>query len=243
VLVRQIRRSFTESGETYGVRRIWRDLLGWHYDVGRERVAHLMRHEGLKARRKRRRRPYDTGQRYAHALAPNHLGRPFATGEPNQRWVADFTYLWTGEGWLYVAVVIDLYSCRGVGWSMKAQMTAELVTDALMMAIWRRGPSGQLLHHSDQGSQYTSDQFQRLLAEHGIECSMSRKGNCWDNAVAESFFSSLKSERTDRRTYRLRDDARADVFDYIERFYKPKRRHSTLGYLSPMDYEKQATLA
>jgi putative transposase len=142
-----------------------------------------------------------------------------------------------------VAVVLDLFSRRVVGWSMRASMTAQLVTDALIMALWRRGRPDALLHHSDQGSQYTSEQFQRLLAENGVTCSMSRSGNVWDNAAMESFFSSLKIERTDRRTYRSRDEAKADVFDYVERFYNPRRRHSTLGYLSPMEFEMRAQLA
>jgi len=243
VLVRQIHRSFTESDHTYGVRRIWPDLLAWGYSCGRERVARLIRREGLHARQPRRRLPLDRGARQTSLLAPNALDRCFEAQRPNQRWVADFTYIWATEGWLYVAVVIDLYSRYVVGWSMKSQMTAELVTDALMMALWRRGPTAELLHHSDQGSQYASDLFQRLLKEHGIECSMSRRGNCWDNAAMESFFSSLKTERIHRRLYRNRDEARADVFDYIERFYNPRRRHSTLGYLSPIEYEKQAMLA
>jgi putative transposase len=151
--------------------------------------------------------------------------------------------VWTAEGWLYVAAVIDLFSRRVVGWSMRAAMTAQLVTDALVMAIWRRGKPDALLHHSDRGSQYTSEQFQKLMADHGVVCSMSRSGNVWDNAAMESFFSSLKTERTGRKTYRTRDEARADVFDYIERFYNPKRRHSTIGYLSPMEFESQAGLA
>ncbi len=232
MLVLQIRRSFAESAQSYGVRRIWPDLLAWGYDVGRERVARLMRQEGIQARQPKRRLPRDDGPRPTHALAPNTLDRSFRATHPNQRWAADFTYIWATEGWLYVAVVLDLFSRRIVGWSMKAQMTADLVTDALMMAIWRRGPADSLLHHSDQGSQYTSDKFQRLLAEHGIACSMSRRGDCWDNAAVESFFSSLKTERINRKTYRNRDEARADVFDYIERFYNPRRRHSTLGYKS-----------
>ena len=153
------------------------------------------------------------------------------------------TYIWTAEGWLYVAAVVDLFSRRVVGWSMSAAMTAQLVTDALVMAIWRRGKPDALLHHSDRGSQYTSEQFQRLMADHGVACSMSRAGNVWDNAAMESFFSSLKTERTARKTYRTRDQAKADVFDYIERFYNPKRRHSTLGYLSPMEFEMKAGLA
>ncbi|WP_244509904.1 IS3 family transposase, partial [Rhizobium sp. AC27/96] len=141
------------------------------------------------------------------------------------------------------AVVIDLFSRRVVGWSMSANMTAQLVTDALIMAIWRRGKPDALLHHSDQGSQYTSEQFQRLMADHGITCSMSRSGNVWDNAAMESCFSSLKTERTARKVYRTRDDAKADVFDYVERFYNPKRRHSILGYLSPMEFEIKVGLA
>jgi putative transposase len=161
---------------------------------------------------------------------------------PNRKWIADFTYVWTAEGWLYVAAVIDLFSRRVVGWSMSAAMTAQLVTDALVMAIWRRGKPDALLHHSDRGSQYTSEQFQKLMADHGVVCSMSRSGNVWDNAAMESFFSSLKTERIRRKTYRTRDEARADVFDYIERFYNPKRRHSTIGYLSPMEFESQVGL-
>jgi len=141
------------------------------------------------------------------------------------------------EGWLYVAVVIDLFSRRVVGWSMSSGMTAQLVTDALVMAIWRRGKPLAVLHHSDRGSQYSSEQFQRLMAELGVICSMSRSGNVWDNAAMESFFSSLKTERIRGRIYRSRDQARADVFDYIERFYNPRRRHSTIGYLSSMDFE------
>jgi putative transposase len=145
--------------------------------------------------------------------------------------------------WLYVAAVVDLFSRRVVGWSMSTAMTAQLVTDALVMAIWRRGRPDALLHHSDRGSQYTSEQFQRLMADHGVVCSMSRSGNVWDNAAMESFFSSLKMERTARKVYRSRDEAKADVFDYIERFYNPKRRHSTIGYLSPMEFERQGGLA
>jgi putative transposase len=240
VLVRHIHRSFAESGHTYGVRRVWPDVLVWGYPCGRERGARLMRREGLQARQPRRRRPRDEGQRPNGFLAPNTLDRRFQAEQPNQRWVADFTYIWAGEGWLFVAVVLDLFSRRVVGWSMKSQMTAELVTDALVMALWRREPTDKLLHHSDQGSQYSSDLFQRVLNEYGIECSMSRQGDCWDNAAIESFFSSMKTERIYRRMYRNREEARADVFDYIERFYNPRRRHSTLGYLSPMNYEKRA---
>ena len=239
-LLKKIHLSFEESDRTYGVRRVWPDLKAWGYACGRERVARLMRCACLVARPRRRRRPQDTGERLESAIAPNTLDREFKAATPNARWVADFSYLWTYEGWLYVAVVLDLYSRRIVGWSMKSQMTADLVTDALIMAIWRRRPSTDLLHHSDQGSQYTSEDFQRVLAENGIECSMSRRGDVWDNAAMESFFSSLKIERTHRQVYQTRNQARADVFDYIERFYNPRRRHSAIGYLSPIEYEKQA---
>ena len=176
-------------------------------------------------------------------MASNVLNRTFDAAVANSKWVAYFTYIWTAEGWLYVAVVIDLFSRRVVGWSMHATMTAQLVTDALVMALWRRGTPETVLHHSDRGSQYASETFQRLLADHGMTCSMSRAGNVWDNAAMESFFSSLKTERTARTTYRTRAQAKADVFDYIERFYNPRRRHSTLGYLSPMEFEMQAGLA
>lgn len=242
-LTAQIRASFVGSDRTYGARRVWHDLLAFGCACGLHRVERLMKAAALRARPRRRRQPFDSGQRTQRAIAPNLLDRAFGAAAPNQKWVADFTYIRTGEGWLYVAVVIDLYSRRAVGWSMSARMTAQLVTDALMMAIWRRGSPTELLHHSDQGSQYTSEQFQRLLADHGIVCSMSKRGDCWDNAAMESFFSSLKIERTARTTYQTREEARADVFDYVERFYNPKRRHSTLGYLSPMQFEQQPQLA
>lgn len=162
---------------------------------------------------------------------------------PNQKWVADFTYPRTAEGWLYVAVVMDLLSRRIVGWAMQADMTTQLVTDALMTAIWREGRSEGMLHHSDRGSQYTADTFQRLLRELGVTCSVSRSGNVWDNSAMENLFSSLKTERTARTSYRTRNAARANVFDYTERFYNPTRRHSTLGYISPIRYEEQAQVA
>ena len=239
----KVRASFVASDRTYGARRIWHDMLAEGISCGLHRIERLMRQQGLKARPRRRRLPPDMGERQASAVAPNVLDRSFAAPAPNRRWIADFTYIWTAEGWLYVAAVIDLFSRRVVGWSMSAAMTAQLVTDALVMAIWRRGKPDALLHHSDRGSQYTSEQFQRLMADNGVVCSMSRSGNVWDNAAMESFFSSLKTERTGNKTYRTRDEARADVFDYIERFYNAKRRHSTIGYLSPMQFERQAGFA
>ena len=242
-LLLRVRASFLTSDRTYGARRVWHDMLVEGIVCGLHRIERLMRHAALRARPRRRRIPSDTGVCSTNAVAPNVLNRTFDAASANRKWVADFTYLWTAEGWLYVAAVVDLFSRRVVGWSMSATMTAQLVTDALVMAIWRRGTPHTVLHHSDRGSQYTSEPFQRLLADHGVTCSMSRAGNVWDNAVMESFFSSLKTERTAAKTYRTRDQAKADVFDYIERFYNPTRRHSTLGYLSPMEFEMQAELA
>jgi len=233
------RRSFLDSDRTYGARRVWRDVLASGQRCGLHRIERLMQAQALRARPRRRGLPVDRGARSALAPAANLLDRQFVASGPNQKWVADFTYLWTAEGWLYVAVVLDLYSRRAVGWSMQASMTAQLVTDALMMALWRRGRPQALLHHSDRGSQYSSEQFQRLLGELGITCSMSRAGNVWDNSAMESFFSTLKTERTARKTYRTRNEAKADVFDYIERFYNPKRQHSTIGYISPIQFEQQ----
>ena len=238
-----VRSSFLLSDRTYGARRMIDEVRDAGHVCGRERVSRLMRQEGLRARPRRRARPMDTGDRPMHTLAPNVLDRQFTATAPNQKWVADFTFVWTSEGWLFVAVVLDLFARRVVGWSMHATMTTQLVTDALVMAVWRRGALDALLHHSDRGSQYTSESFQRLLRELGVTCSMSRSGNVWDNSVMESFFSTLKTERTNRKHYATRDAARADVFDYIERFYNPLRRHSTLGNISPANFERAAAVA
>jgi len=235
VLGVQVRNSFIGSDRTYGARRVWHDVLEFGHRCGLHRIERLMRVQALRARPRRRGLPQDHGER--SAVANNVLDRQFRADGPNQKWVADFTYIWTAEGWLYVAVVLDLYSRRVVGWSMQAGMTSQLVADALMMAVWRRGKPVELLHHSDQGSQYTSEHFQKLLAEQGITCSMSRAGEVWDNSAMESFFSSLKTERTARKVYRSREQARSDVFDYIECFYNPRRRHSTIGYVSPIQFE------
>jgi putative transposase len=236
VLGAQVRQSFIGSDRTYGARRVWHDVLAQDQHCGLHRSERLMRLQGLRARPRRRSLPKDQGVR--SAIADNVLDRQFQADAPNQKWVADFTYIWTAEGWLYAAAVLDLYSRRIVGWSMHDSMTSQLVADALMMAVWRRGKPVQLLHHSDQGSQYTSEHFQALLREQGITCSMSRAGEVWDNSAMESFFSSLKTEKTSRKVYRTRTQARADVFDYIEQFYNPVRRYSTLGYVSPLEFEK-----
>ena len=237
-ILRTIRASFVLSDSTYGARRMIDEVRDAGHVCGRQRVARLMREAALRARPRRRARPSDTGIRAM--LAPNVLDRQFTATAPNQKWVADFTYIWTSEGWLFVAAVIDLFSRRVVGWSMQTAMTSALVTDALMMAVWRRGQVESLLHHSDQGSQYTSEEFQRQLAALGVTCSMSRSGNCWDNAVMESFFSTMKIERCHRTHYPTRANARADIFDYIELFYNPIRRHSTLGNKSPINFERTA---
>lgn len=242
-LLQTIRVSFTASDATYGVRRMLPDVRAAGHVCGRSRVTRLMRTAGLRARPRRRAKPTDAGERLLHHVAPNALDRVFTAMAPNQKWVADFTYVWTHEGWLYVAAVLDLFSRRVVGWAMQASMTSQLVTDALLMAVWRRGPRGAMLHHSDQGSQYTSEAFQRLLADLGITCSMSRAGNVWDNAVMESFFSTLKIERCHRQPYATRDAARADIFHYIERFYNLTRRHSSLGNQSPIDFERRPQVA
>ena len=242
-LMSTIRSSFVTSARTYGARRVWRDVLETGASCDLHRIERLMRANALRARPRRRALPKDDGERSTAAIAPNVLDRQFTADQPNRKWIADFTYIWTAEGWLYVAAVIDLFSRRVVGWSMKAEMTSQLVTDALMMAIWRRGKPDTLLHHSDRGSQYSSEQFRRLMADNGVDCSMSRSGNVWDNAAMESFFSSLKTERIGRKVYRSRDAARADVFDYIERFYNTVRRHSTIGYVSPVEFERKVGLA
>lgn len=239
VLSVEIRTSFLGSDRTYGARRVWPDVLAAGHVCGLHRIERLMKAQALRARPRRRAKPQDTGERPIHAIAPNVLERQFTATAPNQKWVADFTYVWTQEGWLYVAAVLDLFSRRVVGWSMQASMTAQLVTDALVMAVWRRSPQAALLHHSDQGSQYTSEPFQRLLTDLGVTCSMSRSGNVWDNSVMESFFSTLKTERVNGRRYVSRTEARQDIFEYIERFYNPRRRHSTLNYVSPVEFERQ----
>jgi putative transposase len=241
VIGARVRASHVGSYRTYGARRVWHDLLAEGNSCGLHRVERLMQAHGLRARPRRRGLPKDQGER--SVIAGNVLDRQFTADRPNQKWVADFTYIWTAEGWLYVAAVIDLFSRRVVGWSMSETMTAQLVTDALIMAIWRRGKPDALLHHSDQGSQDTSEQFQRLMTDNGVTCSMSRSGNVWDNAAMESFFSSLKTERIGKKVYRTRAQAKADVFDYVECFYNPTRRRSTLGYLSPIDFEREAGVA
>jgi putative transposase len=203
--------------------------------VGKARVERLMREHGIWARHKRRWKA-TTDSKHGLPVAANVVERNFAPEAPNRLWSADLTYLWTDEGWVYLAVVIDLFNREVVGWAIKERMTADIVTDALTMAWFRRRPEPGLIHHSDRGSQYASGVFQALLTEYEMTCSMSRKGNCWDNAPTESFFNSLKNERVHGTRYRTREEARADVFEYIEVFYNRSRRHSTLGLKSPMQF-------
>ena len=231
-----IRDSWRASGGVYGSRRVLGDLREIGEVCGKHRVARLMRLHHIKAQRGYKAPRPIAGR--PSLLAPNHLNRAFTVAQPDQVWVTDITYIRTWQGWLYLAVVIDLHSRKVVGWSMKPTLSRELALDALLMALWRRKPSGRVLVHSDQGSQYGSDDWRRFCQSHNLEPSMSRRGNCWDNAVAESFFSSLKKERIRKRIYKTRDLARSDVFDYIEAFYNRTRRHSHLGGISPEAFER-----
>lgn len=239
-LMEDIKRIHVASKGVYGAPRVRAELAAEGLHVGRHKVAKLMRLARLRGCPKRRYR-VTTKQDPRHWTAKNLLQQDFSAGEPNQVWVADITYIPTRQGWLYLAVVIDLYSRKVVGWSMSRWISRHLAISALQMAIDARSPEGHLIHHSDRGAQYTSDDFRDLLARYNIECSMSRNGNCYDNAVVESFFGVLKRERVNRTIYRTREEARADIFDYIEVFYNRKRRHSYLGDISPVEYENRET--
>jgi transposase InsO family protein len=236
-LLRKIRRSFHESRSAYGSPRVHQDLVESGERVGRKRVARLMREAGLESRRKRRFRR-TTDSNHSHPIASNELARQFAPGGSQAWWVGDITYVWTAEGWLYLSVLLDLTTRRVVGWSMSSRIDTALVTSALEMALARTQapPAG---HHTDRGSQYASNDYRARLAELGVMCSMSRRANCWDNAVAESFFSTLKMEWLDHHRFLTRDEARAAAFDFIEVFYNRKRRHSSLGYMTPDGYARK----
>jgi putative transposase len=226
------------SRQRYGSPRVYRELRAHGHTVGRHRVARLMREQGLRARAKRRFQR-TTDSQHHWPVAANVLDRQFTTTAPNTTWVSDITYLWTRQGWLYLVVILDLFSRRIVGWALDEQLTRQLAVAALTMALRSRQPRPGLLHHSDRGSQYASGDYQALLTTHQIVCSMSRRGNCWDNAVAESFFSTLKIELVHEADWRSHAEARAAVSDYIEIFYNTQRRHSVLGYLSPVAFERQ----
>ena len=235
-LVVLIRASHTASGGIYGSPRVTADLRETGERCGKNRVARLMRIYDIRGVTGCK-RPRPLFSRPS-LLMPNRLQRQFTVSAPNQAWVTDITYIRTWQGWLYLAVVIDLFARKVVGWSMKPTLAKELVLDALLMAVWRRRPTGSVIVHSDQGSQYGSDAWYRFCISHNLKPSMSRRGNCWDNAVAESFFGSLKKERVRKQISRTRDQARADIFDYIEMFYNRSRRHSHLGYVSPEVFEQ-----
>lgn len=233
-----IKQSWLESGCVYGYRKVLDDLRDLGESCGKHRVRRLMRLAGLRAQvGYKSRRSYSSGK--PAVVAKNTLDRQFDPERPNQAWVTDITMIRTYEGWLYLAVVVDLYSRQVVGWSMQSRMHADLVLKALMMALWKRKPAPGLIIHSDQGSQYTGHEWQKFIKDHGLVCSMSRRGNCHDNAVAESFFQLLKRERIKRKIYANRDEARADVFDYIELFYNTQRRHGSNNGLPPVKYEQQ----
>ena len=222
---------------SYGSPRMYEELRGLGYESSENTVARLMKQNGLRAKTARKFR-HTTDSNHGYPVAENVLDREFTATRPNEKWVSDITYIETGEGWLYLAVVEDLYSRKVVGWAHGDRMPSELVHSALEMAIGRRLPSGKLLLHSDRGSQYASGSYQELLKSHGITCSMSRRGNCWDNAPMESFLGTLKKELVHQERYATRAEARASVIEYIEMFYNGERRHSSLGYVSPQAFEE-----
>jgi len=227
---------FQKHHGRYGARRIMDDLHDLGEKCGKNRVARRMLHLGLKAKAKKKFK-VTTDSKHSLPIAPNVLNREFIASVPNQKWVGDISYLWTDEGWMYLAVVIDLYSRAVIGWSIQPTMTKQLICDALMMALWRRGFPRNVLFHSDRGSQYCSYEYQAMLKENGFISSMSRKGNCWDNAVAESFFHKLKVELIHDRKYTTRTSLKQSVFEYIEVYYNRVRRHSSLNSIAPFQYE------
>ncbi|UXJ66624.1 IS3 family transposase [Enterobacter kobei] len=236
-LTGQIKQFWLESGCVYGYRKIHLDLRDSGQQCGVNRVWRLMNRAGIKAQVGYRSPRARKGE--ASIVSPNRLQRQFNPDAPDKRWVTDITYVRTHEGWLYLAVVVDLFSRKIIGWSMQSRMTKDIVLNALLMAVWRRNPQKQVLVHSDQGSQYTSHEWQSFLKSHCLEGSMSRRGNFHDNAVAESFFQLLKRERIKKKIYGTREEARSDIFDYIEMFYNSKRRHGSSNQMSPTEYENQ----
>ena len=236
-----IKQAWEDSGRVYGYRKLHDDLCDQGERCSANRVARLAGLAGIAAQIGYKRRPGRYGGKPA-IVAENRVKQQFKTDTPDQTWVTDITYIRTHEGWLYLAVVIDLYSRRVVGWSMQSRMTTDLALQALLMAVRRRTPSNRVTIHSDQGSQFTSREWQSFLRQHNLDASMSRRGNCYDNAVAESFFQLLKRERVRRKTYPTRQAARQDVFNYIEMFYNPKRKHTNNRMLSPVEFERQQKL-
>ena len=237
-----IREIHEKSRKSYGERRIKDDLADLGKTVSRQRIGRLMKEEGLACKTKRKFKA-TTDSNHNKPVADNLLKRDFNREQPDQAYVGDITYVPTREGWLYLSVFIDLCSRAVVGWSMDSRMTATLVTDSLEMAMWKRRPEAGLLVHSDRGSQYVSERYQKLLTDNEFVCSMSRKGNCWDNAVAESFFHTLKTELIHHEDFQTREEAQQAIFEYIEVFYNRQRKHSTNGYLAPFKYEQQLAKA
>jgi len=227
-----------ESRETYGATRIREDLIEEGEVISIHRVGRLMKEQKLKGK-SRQKFKATTDSKHNYPVAPNLLNREFDVNQPDTVYAGDITYIRTDEGWLYLAVLIDLYSRAVVGWSMSSRITATLANDALMMAIWKRHPPEGLMLHSDRGSQYASGLYQQTIQENGFVCSMSRKGNCWDNAPSESFFHTLKTELVHHRRYKTREEAKQDIFEYIEVFYNRQRRHSTIGYKAPLQFEAE----
>ena len=236
-LVQKIKIVHQQNRRVYGSPRVCEALVAQGEKVSENTVARLMKQREIRAKTKRKFVPRTTDSDHANPVAANVLDRQFTAEMPNQKWAVDITYIPTEEGWLYLAGVIDLCSRMIVGWSMADHMRADLVGDALKMAIARRNPSGSLIHHSDRGVQYTSEDYMHLLESHNMQPSMSRKGNCWDNAVKESFWATLKTELVNHEQYATHEQARASIFEYIEVFYNRKRLHSSLGYVSPEAFE------
>ena len=233
-----ITKLFIESRRTYGSRSLKKDLAKLGYTVSRRRINRLMKSAGLVCKTKRKFK-VTTDSKHNLAISPNLLKRNFNVDQPNTCYVGDITYIWTDEGWLYLATVIDLFSRKVVGWAMDKRMTSALVNKALLMAIWSRKPKPGLIWHTDRGSQYASNSHRKILKQHGIKQSMSRKGDCWDNAIAESFFGTLKTELVHHEKFKTRAQAKQAIFEYIEVFYNRKRRHTANEYLSPAEFENK----
>lgn len=243
IVLEKIKAAHRKSRQTYGSPRIQAELVAQGIRCGHNRVARLMRLNGLRAKQKRAFKVKTTDSNHHQPVAANLLAQDFQTDQPDRKWLTDITYIATAEGWLYLAVVLDLYSRRIVGWAMSDCLERQLVIDALLMALQARRPPPGLLHHSDRGSQYASREYQALLTKYQLRCSMSRAGNCYDNAPMESFFSTLKSELIHHRRYATRAEARADIFEFIEVFYNRLRRHSALAFQSPVMFESLALAA
>lgn len=241
-LISKVKEIHSNSDGTYGSRRTSKQLRNEGHDVGRHKARTLMKKAEVYVKRRKKFRK-TTDSNHGLPVAQNLLGRQFKVQRPNTVWCADITYLWTRQGWLYLAVIIDLYSRKIVGWAMSNRIKSSLAEQALSMAYWHRKPNKGLIHHSDRGSQYASKEYQKLLNQYGMICSMSRKGDCWDNAVVESFFHTLKTERTNGVLYPSRDEAKTEMIDYIEMFYNSRRLHSFIGYKSPNDFENEFGLS